>query len=92
METFQPQPVSCTQCEGELEDQVVQVALWTEQGLIVVDRVPARICGGCSEQYYDDATVSGLRRLIISNFPEQFRVGEMTVPLYRLASEGSVID
>lgn len=87
MEAVQPKPLTCAECDGELHDQVVQVALWTERGMVVVDRVPARVCETCSEQYYDDAIVSGLRRLIASNFPERLRVGEITVPLYRLDSQ-----
>lgn len=40
-----------------------RMTLWLQDDLVVIDDVPARVCGGCGETFYDDSIVAKVERL-----------------------------
>lgn len=82
-----PTQTTCTQCGGVTEDDSVSMTLWAPSGLVVIEDVPAHVCGVCGEQFYDDPTQSKLRDLASGGFPRRMMVREMTVPVYSLAGD-----
>jgi len=52
---------ACTHC-GSDDVSLTQVrsAFWHEDRLVIVEGIPALVCGSCSEQYFDDRTVVAL--------------------------------
>lgn len=76
--------VTCDECGGTTEQDFVSMTLWAPGGLVVIEDVPAHVCGVCGEQFYDDPTQAKLRELASSGFSRKNVVREMTVPVYSL--------
>jgi YgiT-type zinc finger domain-containing protein len=74
----------CGACAGETLERRVQVTMWRDDRLVVVEDVPARICEACQEQYYDEETSGGILRLVNAGFPQHEAVREITVPVFSL--------
>ncbi len=77
-------PGKCEACGGTARPSVVNLAIWSKRGLVVVEGVNAYVCEACQEQTYDDDTASELRRLASADFPRDQMVREMQVPVYTL--------
>lgn len=45
---------ACPFCGGSTRADVGRMALMIDDRVIVIDDVPARICDGCFEQFYDE--------------------------------------
>ena len=60
----------------------VRSAFWQDDRLVVVEGIPALVCGACAEQFYDDATVVGLDLLRGEGFPPEKARAELRVPVY----------
>jgi len=59
--------------------------MWLADGaLAVVEDIPARICGECLEQYYDEDTADALRVLVESGFPAAEASRMVHVPVFSL--------
>ena len=79
----------CGLCgQAALEESVVQVALWEEERLVVVEDVPALVCHGCGERFYDDETAMRLDMLRGGGFPPALAARRMTVEVFRLPRSG----
>ena len=84
MDTGQPDaPVTCTNCgSANVHTSRVRSAFWQDDRLVVVEDIPALVCGACAEQFYDDATVVGLDLLRGEGFPEEKARAELRVPVF----------
>jgi YgiT-type zinc finger domain-containing protein len=77
--------IACTSCGmAGLSERRVQLALWQEERLVVVEDVPALVCRGCGERFYDDETTMRLDMLRGTGFRPEEAAREMTVSVYRL--------
>lgn len=75
---------SCTACGGETVDRQVRITLWSGDRLVVVDKVPARICEACQEQYYDESTSGKILQLVNAGFPDRAVQRQIQVPVFDL--------
>jgi YgiT-type zinc finger domain-containing protein len=94
-------PLACPRCSARLTEAVVRTVIWQGDVAVIVEDIPAHVCGGCMEQFYDDAVSEALRRLAERpmTVAEADRVA--TVPVFSLrtrlsdlrrASEDAVVD
>jgi YgiT-type zinc finger domain-containing protein len=83
MEPVRQPPVSCTSCgSADTRSARVRSAFWHGDRLVVVEDIPAVVCGACSEQSYDDATVVALDLLRGEGFPEEQATAQLRVPVF----------
>lgn len=84
-EPLQQLPDSCGQCGGhDIRGELVRSAFWHGDRLVVVEDIPAAVCGNCHEQFYDDATVMRIDLLRGDGFPPEKAVRELRVPVFSL--------
>jgi YgiT-type zinc finger domain-containing protein len=81
---------TCGTCGKATIEKVVQVTMWSGDRLVVIEDVPARICLGCQEQYYDADTGEEILRLSGEGFPREKMVREVTVPVFRLPPRAAI--
>lgn len=75
--------VTCTNCgSADVRRGNVRSAFWQDDRLVVVEGIPALVCGACSEQFYDDSTVVGLDLLRGEGFPADRATSELVVPVF----------
>ena len=77
------EPFVCKYCQSDTHEAVVQAAFWGERGLLVIEDIPARVCRGCGEQFYDEATTEKIEKLIRDPAAKPQR--ELLVPVFSLA-------
>jgi YgiT-type zinc finger domain-containing protein len=75
----------CPRCGEPLAAQTVRTAIWQGEHLAVVEDIPAFVCSGCLEQFYDDDVSDALRRLTEHGFPSDDALREISVPVFSLA-------
>jgi len=73
----------CEYCHADTREAVVQSAFWTERGWMIVQEVPARVCEGCGEQFYSEATTRQLQELLDGSPAKAKR--HVLVPVFSLA-------
>lgn len=61
----------CEYCSGLTRAEQIRIVLWEGQRLVVIEDVPALVCEGCFEQYYDDAVRSSIDWLRGRGFPQE---------------------
>jgi len=54
----------CEYCGSDTCDDVVKAALWGRRGWLVIEDIPARVCEGCGEQFYDEETTRKIAKVI----------------------------
>jgi YgiT-type zinc finger domain-containing protein len=74
----------CPRCGQELVASTVKTAVWQGDSVAIVEDIPAHVCTGCMEQFYDDDVSDALRRLAESGFPAQDASRQLTVPVFSL--------
>lgn len=80
----------CQSCgRTGLEETLVQTALWEGERLVVVEDVPALVCHGCGERFYDDETAMRLDMLRGNGFPSDRAARVMPVEVFRLPGPGA---
>ncbi|WEX10807.1 type II toxin-antitoxin system MqsA family antitoxin [Chelativorans sp. AA-79] len=73
----------CPQCGSTaLREELVKSALWQGERLVVVENIPAVVCGRCGERFYDDATVTALDLLQGDGFPAEKATARIDVPVF----------
>lgn len=77
-------PEPCPRCGGELHAATVKTAIWRDSRVFVVEDIPAQLCSGCMEQFYDEETTDILRRLTEEGFASLDPIREVLVPVYSL--------
>lgn len=81
-------PESCEQCGGtDIRSELVRSAFWHEDRLVVVEDIPAAVCGSCHEQFYDDLTVMQIDLLRGDGFPAEQARGELRAPVFTLRDQ-----
>lgn len=74
---------ACTGCGGnDIHAAEVRSAFFEGERLVVVEGIPALVCDGCGEHFYDDATVVVLDLLRGEGFPERAARSELRVPVF----------
>ena len=74
---------TCTNCGSDKVSLThVRSAFWQDDRLVVVEDIPALVCGACAEQFYDDRTVVGLDLLRSEGFPADKARAELHVPVF----------
>jgi len=78
--------LTCANC-GSVNVRIshVRSAFWQDDRLVVVEDIPALVCGACAEQFYDDATVVGLDLLRGEGFSSGNARAELRVPVFSFA-------
>ena len=83
MDAEQQPSGTCASCgSASLRASQVRSAFWQDDRLVVVEDIPALVCGACAEQFYDDATVVGLDLLRGEGFPAGKARAELRVPVF----------
>ena len=82
-----PQGTVCPRCQCTVRPAMVRTDIWRNDHLYVIEDVPAFICDGCLEQFYDDDVTDALRRLNEDGFLSIVPCREILVPVYSLAGE-----
>ena len=84
MDSLQEQSsITCANCGSvNVEIRHVRSAFWQDDRLVVVENIPALVCGACAEQFYDDTTVVGLDLLRGEGFPAEKARAELRVPVF----------
>lgn len=74
---------TCASC-GSSDTRVAHVrsAFWHDDRLVVVEDIPAVVCGACREQAYADDTVVVLDLLRGEGFPAEKARSELRVPVF----------
>jgi YgiT-type zinc finger domain-containing protein len=54
---------ACPRCRAPLTEASVRTVIWQGDAAVIVEDIPAFVCGSCMEQFYDDAVSNALRRL-----------------------------
>jgi len=81
----QQHPETCERCGGQdIRSDRVRSAFWHEDRLVVVEDIPALVCGNCREQFFDDATVMLIDLLRGDGFPPDKARSELRVPVFSL--------
>ncbi len=79
----QQSSVTCANCgSADVRIRHVRSAFWQDDRLVVVEDIPALVCGACAEQFYDDTTVVGLDLLRGEGFPADKARAELRVPVF----------
>ena len=84
MDSLQQQSsATCMNCGSDnVHMSHVRSAFWQDDRLVVVEDIPALVCGACAEQFYDDNTVVGLDLLRGEGFPAEKAHAELRVPVF----------
>jgi YgiT-type zinc finger domain-containing protein len=75
----------CPRCGGALSATTVRTTIWQGDRVAIVEDIPAQVCDGCLEQFYDDTVSEALRRLAEEGFPAAKASREIAVPVFSLA-------
>ncbi|MGB4827251.1 MAG: type II toxin-antitoxin system MqsA family antitoxin [Paracoccaceae bacterium] len=82
-----PEQAMCTACSrGVLARQEVKTAFWEGERLVIVDGIPALVCQGCGEQFYEDQTAMKLDLMRGSGFSTENAARMMSVPVFEFAT------
>jgi YgiT-type zinc finger domain-containing protein len=57
--------MTCSFCDGELEERLVQHEYRWEGELFVFEDVPAHVCRQCGEKYFDARVVKTMERVVL---------------------------
>jgi YgiT-type zinc finger domain-containing protein len=72
----------CKYCGCETDEGVIKAAHWTERGLIVIEDIPAQMCQGCGEQFFEQELVEKIRKAL--TYPTTKAKRQIRVPVYSL--------
>ena len=54
----------CKYCRGNTRKDIIKAALWSNRGLIVIEDIPARLCEGCGEQFFEAEVTQRMQQVI----------------------------
>ena len=74
--------MTCSYCQGELEERLVQHEYRWEGKLFVFEDVPARVCRQCGEKYFEAKVVKAMEKAVLNRL-EPKRV--LQVPVFSYA-------
>jgi YgiT-type zinc finger domain-containing protein len=70
----------CEYCGYDAYEDIIEAAFWTDDGLIAIEAIPARLCSGCGEQFFDEQVTERIRKLLKNRIAEPER--EIRIPVY----------
>ena len=79
---MEEQAYKCENCGSSTHDDLVNICLWHGDRLVIVEKVPARVCDRCFEQYYDQLTTFKLDALRGTGFPGSDAARVLEVPVF----------
>ena len=82
----------CEVCSKPTYKKVAQVTLWSGDQLVLVENVPVQVCDSCQEQFYDEDVGEKILNLASAGFPKEYRVREITVPVFALPPDRPLSD
>lgn len=56
--------MNCFMCKGELEEKKVNYMVDLKETIIIIKKVPAKVCTECKEQYFDDETSENIEKIV----------------------------
>jgi YgiT-type zinc finger domain-containing protein len=77
-------PAPCPRCGQALEATTTRTTFWQGDRVAIVEDVPAHVCRGCLDQFYDDHVSDALRRLAEAGFPAAEADRQVQVPVFSL--------
>ena len=63
MKQLEEKIMNCFMCKGDLEAKKVNYVVDLEN-TIIIKGVPAKVCTGCGEQYFDDETAENIEKIV----------------------------
>jgi len=63
----------CKYCRCDTYEDVIKAAFWMDNGLIVIEGIPARLCTGCWEQFFDEKITQRIHQLLTNPTTEPER-------------------
>lgn len=54
----------CKYCKYDTHEEVIKAAFWMDNGLIIIEGIPARLCKGCGEQFFDEQITRRIHELL----------------------------
>jgi len=73
----------CKYCGCETNKDIIKAALWTNEGLIVIEDIPARLCEGCGEQFFEEEITQRIQQVI--TYPVSKAKRQIQAPVYSLS-------
>jgi YgiT-type zinc finger domain-containing protein len=88
---LQTSTASCANCGSpDVRIHHVRSAFWQDDRLVVVQDIPALVCGACAEHFYADTTVVGLDLLRGEGFPAAKARAELSVQVFSFGDREGV--
>lgn len=75
--------LTCKYCGFDTHEDVIKAAIWTNKGLIVVEDIPARLCDGCGEQFFEEEITQKIQNVLKCPLTKAKR--QIRVPVYFLS-------
>jgi len=76
----------CKYCGCDTNKDVIKAALWTNRGLIVIEDIPARLCEGCGEQFFEEEITRRIQE--VETYPVAKAKRQIRVPIYSMSQVG----
>jgi YgiT-type zinc finger domain-containing protein len=54
----------CKYCNYDTHEEVIKATFWMDNGLIVIEGIPAWLCKGCEEQFFDEQITRRIQELL----------------------------
>ena len=70
----------CEYCGYDTHEDIIKAAFWMDDGLIAIEGIPARLCRGCGEQFFDEQITEMIQKLLTNPIAEPER--QIRVPVY----------
>ncbi|OGF56707.1 MAG: hypothetical protein A2Z21_06360 [Candidatus Fraserbacteria bacterium RBG_16_55_9] len=77
---------TCQYCGSKTRADIVNMALWEGERLVIITDVPAQICEKCYEQFYEDSALFKIDKLRGTRFPKEKAQEVIEVPVFSLKS------
>jgi YgiT-type zinc finger domain-containing protein len=55
---------ACRYCNCRTCQDTVRAAFWQDERLVAIEGIPARVCEGCGEQFYDEQTTRKIEKIL----------------------------
>ena len=72
--------LACEYCGSRTRADIVRAAFWGDEGLVAIEDIPARVCEGCGEQFYDEGTTRRIEKILQD--PTRKARREVLVPVF----------
>jgi len=80
----------CKYCGCDTNEDIIKAAFWTNIGLILIEDIPARLCEGCGEEFFEEDITQRIQQVI--EYPEakvkrQIQISVYSLPKVRTAKK-----